>query len=251
MGWYAPTSGSVDHYLLSIRELSRMNVTSGPLYLNRKKMYTTTYTFVGISDCSVYRAAVAAVDASGKEKWTEIVFFVGRYNKYKNDETISFKIWNDFETETKNAIYYATQAWNNAVGDEIVNTYAFSNGYSKNSMTKDNVNAVTGVSVGTGKYLMATVVYIDDDVDPWTAIEVDININKDHPWYNGSRSGYFDVQNSMTHDMGHAIGLSHKYEDFALDWSMYGNSSTGEIKKRSLHQQDIKNAQQFHIRAKE
>ena len=176
---------------------------------------------------------------------------MGYYNVYKNDEVISLKVWTDFGTATKNAIYYTTQTWNNAIGHEVINTYDFSNGYNTNDLVRDNVNAVVGMSVGDDLYLMKT--YTRMSLNPekvYVCEEVDININKSHPWATSSQSTKFDVQNSMAHEIGHAIGLAHIYESDASEWTMYGYVDKGEIKKRSLTSSDITMARVFHIRAK-
>lgn len=248
--WYAPTNGTVDHYLFSWRELSHANDETGYLLHNREELNARSIE-INPMTCSVNRVAVAAVMSDGTEKWTDITFLVGLYNVFKEDEVISLKIWSDFGTATKNAIYYATQTWNNAIGYEVINTYDFSNSYNKNEMVRDGVNAVVGISVGVSKYLMTT--YTRMHTNPENAhvcVEVDININKSKPWANSSQSNKYDVQNSMTHEIGHAIGLSHIYESDTNSWTMYGKSDYGDTYKRSLTDSDKAMARAFHLRAK-
>ena len=161
------------------------------------------------------------------------------------------KIWSDFGTAIKNAIYYAAQTWNNAIGYEVINTYDFSNSYNQNEMVRDGVNAVVGKSVGDTKYLMVTETRMHTDPEKlYVCVEVDININKSHSWAASSQSNKYDIQNVRTHEIGHAIGLAHIYEADTDAWTMYGYSSKGEISKRSLTSSDIAMARTFHLRAK-
>lgn len=52
------------------------------------------------------------------------------------------------------------------------------------------------------------------------------------------RGGAFvDVQNTLTHELGHAIGLQH--EDESVDAVMYPMAYTGEVNKRALSSDDI------------
>ncbi|MCX7944958.1 MAG: matrixin family metalloprotease [Deltaproteobacteria bacterium] len=49
-------------------------------------------------------------------------------------------------------------------------------------------------------------------------------------------STYTDIQNTMTHEIGHMIGLDHNYDPHSV---MYPTAKAGEIKKRILSQDDI------------
>jgi len=49
-------------------------------------------------------------------------------------------------------------------------------------------------------------------------------------------STYTDIQNTITHEIGHLIGLDHTFEPSSV---MYPTARAGEIKKRELSQDDI------------
>ncbi len=49
-------------------------------------------------------------------------------------------------------------------------------------------------------------------------------------------STYTDIQNTLTHEIGHLIGLDHSYNPSSV---MYPTAQAGEIKKRELTQDDI------------
>jgi len=69
-------------------------------------------------------------------------------------------------------------------------------------------------------------------------LDADILINGvDHvTWATDSRSGYHDVNNVVTHEVGHALGLGHSAHRDATMWS---SAAPGETSKRSLADDDI------------
>lgn len=74
------------------------------------------------------------------------------------------------------------------------------------------------------------------DLNTLKITEVDIVINGDMRWNNTGGSEFYDVQNNITHELGHALGLSHsEYEEA----TMYYGTGLGETSKRTLHQDDI------------
>lgn len=48
---------------------------------------------------------------------------------------------------------------------------------------------------------------------------------------------YADVRNTLTHEVGHLLGLGH--ELMVLEATMYPDSGNGEVKKRDLHPDDV------------
>lgn len=72
------------------------------------------------------------------------------------------------------------------------------------------------------------------NVDGGEIIAMDMVVNEDHPWSTGSGDG-FDLQNALTHEVGHAIGLAHTVEESA---TMFGSSSREDREKRDLVDDD-------------
>ena len=80
-------------------------------------------------------------------------------------------------------------------------------------------------------------------------IEIDAAMNSDLPWSQAEVTGdpdkatgivgTYDVQNIMTHEVGHWLMLEELYNKPARNQTMYGYGSTGEVKKRSLESGDI------------
>jgi PKD repeat protein len=70
-------------------------------------------------------------------------------------------------------------------------------------------------------------------------IESDIKFNTNFAWSADGSQGKFDVQNVATHELGHSLSLEDLYGAADFEKTMYGYSSAGEIKQRTLDQDDI------------
>jgi hypothetical protein len=67
----------------------------------------------------------------------------------------------------------------------------------------------------------------------------DIEFNTDYTWATDGSPGAFDVQDVGTHELGHSLSLADLYNAADSEKTMYGYSSAGETKKRTLEQDDI------------
>ncbi len=81
---------------------------------------------------------------------------------------------------------------------------------------------------------------------PWTSgghmTESDIAFNdRDFVWWNGSGScsGMMDIQDIITHELGHTLCLLDLYNGYDSEKTMYGYSSSCETNKRTLASDDI------------
>jgi len=83
-----------------------------------------------------------------------------------------------------------------------------------------------------------------------TALEIDTIFNKKFSWYWSdpdqwpvgqicAYSGVYDVQNILTHELGHTFGLDDEYANDYANNTMYGYGSKGETKKNTLTYGDI------------
>ncbi|VAX26285.1 hypothetical protein MNBD_IGNAVI01-41, partial [hydrothermal vent metagenome] len=70
--------------------------------------------------------------------------------------------------------------------------------------------------------------------------ETDISFNgENYTWSDNGSPGKYDVQNIATHELGHSISLNDLYNSDDTEKTMYGYSSSGETKKRTLDSDDI------------
>ena len=63
-----------------------------------------------------------------------------------------------------------------------------------------------------------------------------VRVNTAHPWATDGSAYSYDFQSMATHELGHGLRLNESSETEA---TMYGSMELGEIKKRSLHSDDI------------
>lgn len=245
--WSAP-SGTVKNYVISVRHLT-MGSKSKPdrLIVNQVSLSASTRSYtlsrLALCDSSNYRISVCAVLSNDSKKWsTETYFCTSIFNKGSASHyPYSFVISKYLEDETKNAIYYACRPWNNANPDssitEIVNTFPFSVTTTVTEVNNsDGINTVFPKTLTTEQPIMETVTYVDAATRE--ATDTDIFINKCVKWSNGVTSGCFEVQNVMTHELGHACGIPDIYESYAKEWTMYGYSEKCETKKKTLESTD-------------
>jgi hypothetical protein len=70
-------------------------------------------------------------------------------------------------------------------------------------------------------------------------VEFDIGINPNWGWATdvtcpSADCGLFDLQNAVTHEIGHALDLYHPLDEAAAELTMYGQTHANEVNKRDL-----------------
>lgn len=156
---------------------------------------------------------------------------------------VYYSMSSNFSTDGKNSFSYANTSWNNAGGK--IKIYRLTADNLATDASKNGKNEVLKKDLGSD--YLALISY-------WTSsgkcVEFDIawNSNSAIQWSNSGSSGMYDVQNCAAHELGHALfagdvyndtDVQTKYKSEYKDVTMYGYISTGETKKRSLHQDDI------------
>lgn len=70
-----------------------------------------------------------------------------------------------------------------------------------------------------------------------TILDADIELNEAHFFFTSSEQNpQFDLENTLTHEIGHFIGFDHTPEE---ESTMFASAPFAEIKKRSLEQVDV------------
>lgn len=134
------------------------------------------------------------------------------------------------------AIFASAETWDNATGKEL-----FRNTYTINSRAKygklDKKNSIVFGAASPGTIAVTTTWYYTTTKQ---IIEFDMKLNTYYTWGNADlNSRVMDIQNIVTHELGHGIGMNDKYEDSCSDVTMYGYGDFGETKKRTLEPLDI------------
>ncbi len=71
-------------------------------------------------------------------------------------------------------------------------------------------------------------------------LDSDIAFNgQQYTWSATGEAGKMDVENVGAHEIGHFLGLSDLYSGSDTEKTMYGYSSLGQTKRRSLHYDDM------------
>jgi len=83
--------------------------------------------------------------------------------------------------------------------------------------------------------------------------EVDTIINQQFPWFWNADNNMctdqrsYDVQNILTHELGHWMGLDDRYTSEFVNNTMYGYGSKGETKKDTLTSGDINGVSSIYL----
>ncbi|MFQ6040114.1 MAG: FlgD immunoglobulin-like domain containing protein [Candidatus Poribacteria bacterium] len=132
------------------------------------------------------------------------------------------------------ALQAAMATWSGA-GADFTFSYGGSTTKDTSGFDGDNVLAWNDLDAGT---IAVNSIWWTSATDG-DAIESDIIFNTDYTWSTTGEAGKMDVQNIATHELGHALFLTDLYGAADVDKTMYGYSSTGETKKRTLASEDI------------
>ena len=141
------------------------------------------------------------------------------------------------------AIRNSFQVWATASGSQV----DFAPGTTTvNSARRDYLNIVAWGNVKYGQAI--AVAYIWWDQATGQVLEVDTIMSSRLPWHYTSgvdpdvECGDFccyDVQNILTHEVGHWMGLDDLYNAADKDLTMYGYGAKGELKKDTLGSGDV------------
>ncbi|MDY0042203.1 MAG: PKD domain-containing protein [Desulforhabdus sp.] len=142
-----------------------------------------------------------------------------------------------------NAILTSMQTWSDVDGSCFVFNYSGQTTAQtqltpdKNSTIRDQKNIVSFQALGQNKILASNYFWFTSSSG--ALLESDIVVNTSYAWRTDGGAGAYDVQNVMTHELGHSLSLDDLYGAADSEKTMYGYVATGETKQRTLHQDDI------------
>lgn len=136
------------------------------------------------------------------------------------------------------AIVAALQTWTDVAGSSFVFDFSGQTTAQTQVNTTNGQNIISFQSLGQSGVLASN--YFWYSTADGAMIESDIIVNTSYTWRTDGAAGGYDVQNILTHELGHSLSLDDLY-DLRVDSekTMYGYAASGETKKRTLHQDDI------------
>ena len=146
-----------------------------------------------------------------------------------------------FVTSTISA---SAESWDSATSSELFNN-AYGVNYSAQYGVQNFQNAlVFGDYPDSGVIGVTSVWYTRVGK---RLVEFDMLLNTDFTWGDADlNSSVMDLQNIITHELGHGIGLDDIYSTSCLSVTMYGYSTEGETSKRTLETADIAGLQKMY-----
>lgn len=149
-------------------------------------------------------------------------------------------------------IYISFEAWDQASDQELFNDdYVLDNGANPNLESVDYLHVICWRKIIPRDIIAVTYLWWEDtngDMEPSIGekfVDFDIIMNALHKWgidpddEESIMIKQFDVQNIVTHEVGHVVGLADLYDDTNSELTMYGYGKKGETKKISLESGDI------------
>jgi len=192
---------------------------------------------------------------NGEEPQVTCYAFMGQYGKKLlkwNSLPISYVVHPDVDACVNGAIFAGAEEWDDWTGPEIFNnTYTSDDSVAYN--VQDYKNAITFDDYYTDPGIIgACMVWYNPATKQ--IVEFDIVFETDFAWgYAGPTNeeelvdtSVMDLQNIATHELGHAVGLADVYETECSDVTMFGYSTEGETKKRTLAEADITGIQRLY-----
>ena len=135
------------------------------------------------------------------------------------------------------AVRAGYQVWEYVSGIYFSETYLGTTTRGLSYPTRDGYNVVSwGDSQDPG---ILAVCYTWYNKITLEIVECDIEFQDYYIWSSTGELGKYDIQNIAAHEFGHTLLLGDLYGGGDTEKTMYGYGSTGETKKRTLHQDDI------------
>ena len=185
-----------------------------------------------------------------RTKTTKCYGFLGNGVKWKTlpinyvvNTTNSQGLSEEFITS---AIASSVQEWDNHTSASLFGTYTIDPNATWDDAKPDGRNEFVFGNYPEEGVIAVTVIWGYFQVAPKNRkiTEFDVLFDTDFTWGNAEVDpSKMDLQNIATHEIGHGIGLKDLYTTSCSEETMYGYSSYGETKKRTLNTGDIEGVQ--------
>jgi len=154
---------------------------------------------------------------------------------------VSYVVNPEVEAIVSGAVFAGNETWDAATSREL-----FSDNYSLATTANwdgdypDGLNEYSMGNYPQSGVIAVTVVWSGVPIGGKgrQIIEYDVMFDTDFAWGNADPAK-MDLQNIAAHESGHGIGLGDIYSSSCSEVTMFGYSTNGETKKRTLEQPDI------------
>ncbi len=147
------------------------------------------------------------------------------------------------------AITSSAEEWDSHTGTNLFGTYSIDHTATWRDDDPDGENELVFGDYPTANVIAVTVIWGYFSVPPpyREIVEFDILFDTDYEWGDATiDKSLMDLQNIATHELGHGAGLADLYDTTASEQTMYGYSTEGETKKRTLEAGDIAGIQKLY-----
>lgn len=134
-------------------------------------------------------------------------------------------------TAVVNTLTASANTWDKETNYQV---FSYQGTTTKSSGKRDGYNVVSWGRYQAGAIAVTYIWYSGSQI-----IETDCRMNTFYAWSLSGEAGKMDVQNIMTHEFGHWVGLADLYSDVDYWLTMYGYGNYGETYKRTLGLGDI------------
>jgi hypothetical protein len=150
-----------------------------------------------------------------------------------------------------NAVSAAASAWDDETGEALFNPPTMEESLTINTAEADNDHNIVFADLSASHAIAITYVWgrFGGPADQRKIVDFDMILDDgDYAWGDPETAAIpvMDVQNIVTHELGHALGLNDVYQSACSNVTMYGYSDYDETSKRTLEQPDITGLQELY-----